>query len=328
MLIDMNAKLRVLVAAVLVICIFLLVFPAKLASAQVSHPEIHILTDGSVVPSSVPISRSGDVYTFTEDIYTQGILVEKAGVTIDGAGHLLMGPYTGNQTLWTIGAGPNQTPTNETFSIGVDLLNRSMTDLTVRNLNIKNFSIGMYLWTAGSVAEGNSISNAIIGILIQANGITIKDNYISNNMHGLYFGVTSTGNISADVQMYGNSFVDNTMQLDGCVCEEYNKEYNLSEAVHTWDSGSRGNFWSDYNGTDVNGDGIGDTPYEIDVLNVDRFPLINNAGVPPTPNPAFTVTLWHVAGIAAVAVVAVIVAAVALARRKKQPAKPETCMPQ
>jgi|WetSurMetagenome_2_1015567.scaffolds.fasta_scaffold09227_4 hypothetical protein len=320
----MNAKLRVFVAAVLVFCGFLLVFPARLVSAQVANPEIHILSDGSVVPDSVPISRSGDVYTFTGDIYTQGILVEKAGVTIDGAGHLLMGPYTGNQTLWTIGAGPNQTPTNETFSIGVDLLNRSMTDLTVKNLNIKNFSIGMYMWTAGSVVQSNSISNAIIGVLIQANGITVRDNYIADNKHGLYFGETSTGNISANVQLYGNSFVNNSKQLDGCVCIDY----NLSEAVHNWDNGSRGNFWSDYNGTDSNGDGIGDTPYEIDVLNVDRFPLVENVGVQPTPNPAFEVTMWHVAGLVAVVVVAVVAATAVLARRKRQPAKPETCMPQ
>jgi hypothetical protein len=324
MLSNMNAKKQVFAVAVVFFCVGLLVFPAGFTGAQVSNPEIHILADGRVVPDSVPISRNGDTYTFTGDIYAQGILVEKAGVTIDGAGHVLMGPYTGNQTLWTIGAGPNQTPTNETFSIGVDLLNRSMTELTVKNLNIKNFSIGMYIWTAGSVVEGNSISNAIIGILIQANSITVTNNYISDNKHGLYFGETSAGNISANVKLYGNSFVNNTKQLDGCVCIDY----NLSEEVHTWDSGSRGNFWSDYNGTDTNGDGIGDTPYEIDVLNVDRFPLVNNAGVPPTPNPAFTVTLWHLAGIAAAAVVAVIVAAVVLARRKKQPAKPETCMPQ
>jgi hypothetical protein len=320
----MNAKLRVFVAAVLVFCGFLLVFPARLASAQVANPEIHILSDGSVVPDSVPISRNGDVYTFEGDIYTQGILVEKPGVTIDGAGHLLMGPYTGNQTLWTIGAGPNQTPTNETFSIGVDLLNRSMMDLTVKNLNIKNFSIGMYMWTAGSVVQGNSISNAIIGVLIQANGITVRDNYISDNKHGLYFGETSAGNISANVQLYGNSFVNNTKQLDGCVCIDY----NLSEAVHTWDNGSRGNFWSDYNGTDSNGDGIGDTPYEIDVLNVDRFPLVENVGVQPTPNPAFEVTMWHVAGIIAVVIVTAVSAAAILARKKRQPVKPETCMPQ
>jgi len=37
---------------------------------------------------------------------------------------------------------------------------------------------------------------------------------------------------------------------------------------------SGGNYWSDYNGTDDNGDGIGDTPYIIDADNQDKYPLM------------------------------------------------------
>ena len=44
-----------------------------------------------------------------------------------------------------------------------------------------------------------------------------------------------------------------------------------------WDDGflSGGNYWSDYTGVDVNNeDGIGDTPYIIDSINFDNYPLI------------------------------------------------------
>jgi len=303
-------KLRVVV---LVFSVAVLVFPAGIGDAQVSNPTIFIREDGSIEPSDVPIQRNGDVYTFTGDVYAQGILVERKGVTIDGAGHILMGPYTGNQTLWTIGAGPNQTPTNETFSIGIDVLTRSVSDLTVKNLNIKNFSIGMYLWTANSVAVGNSVTNGIIGILIQSNNINVTKNYIANFEYGVYFGETSTGNISANVKLVENCFADNLKQLDGCVC----KDYNLTEDKHTWDDGFRGNYWSDYTGVDNNNDGIGDTPYEIDPLNWDRFPLMQSPAVPPTPSPTVPflgLNEWHI--ISAASVVGMVVAVVLVWRIK------------
>jgi hypothetical protein len=59
------------------------------------------------------------------------------------------------------------------------------------------------------------------------------------------------------------------------------------DSANTWDDGypSGGNYWSDYNGTDLfNGlnqnetgsDGIGDTSYVIDAANQDRYPLMKS----------------------------------------------------
>jgi hypothetical protein len=62
------------------------------------------------------------------------------------------------------------------------------------------------------------------------------------------------------------------MQINGCLCDEYPED----EPPHAWDNGKVGNYWSDYNGSDANNDGFGDTPYVVDVQNQDRFPLMKN----------------------------------------------------
>jgi nitrous oxidase accessory protein NosD len=41
----------------------------------------------------------------------------------------------------------------------------------------------------------------------------------------------------------------------------------------------RGNYWADYNGTDANHDGVGDTPYVIDATNSDNYPLLTPVNI-------------------------------------------------
>ncbi len=292
----------------------LLVFSAFLiepAMSEISTLVIRIKADGSVVPSSVPIQQNGNTYLFTGDIYARGISIEKSDITIDGAGHTLVGPYNGTQSLWIIGEGPNQTLTNDTelWSIGIDAATGSAGDFTVRNLNIKNFSIGMYLWTTGNTAAGNSISDGIVGILLSGANTTITGNYIADNKNGVFFGSNQPGNIPVNVQISENRFVSNLRQLSGCVCIDY----NTTEQKHYWDNGRAGNFWSDYNGTDSDGDGIGDTPYVIDPLNLDRYPLIASSVTPPKVSVDI-----HLEIAAAIAVAAAVFVSLLLLRRRKK----------
>jgi hypothetical protein len=48
----------------------------------------------------------------------------------------------------------------------------------------------------------------------------------------------------------------------------------LERARYAWDNGSEGNYWSNYNGTDSNNDGIGDTYFIISDGVKDNYPLM------------------------------------------------------
>ena len=105
------------------------------------------------------------------------------------------------------------------------------------------------------------IGNSLYGIhLVGASNNTIFGNRIVNSSEiGIQIWTSTDDNI-----IYNNSFIGNTL----------NAQDNGTN--NQWDNGVFGNFWDDYNGDDINLDGIGDTPYNISGLanSVDSFPQI------------------------------------------------------
>jgi nitrous oxidase accessory protein NosD len=123
----------------------------------------------------------------------------------------------------------------------------------------------------------NNISgNMGIGLYMGGSDNLVTANNISQNVWGVY--LTSDFTAPNNNTVCGNSFVNNSGQVVA----------SLTSNSEIWDSGSQGNYWSNYNGNDTNKDGVGDTPYEVYVCNLDRYPLINQPNLtlgvqPPLP---------------------------------------------
>jgi parallel beta-helix repeat protein len=136
------------------------------------------------------------------------------------------------------------------------------------------------------IINNRIMKNGWNGITLQAGcqGVTISENTISDNFYaGL--GITAASNN----YIYHNNFKTNRHQA-------------YDDAANIWDDGypSGGNYWSDYAGSDDDGDGIGDTPYVIPQgINIDRYPLmdpyIGGDTIPPSvkiQTPRNGVYLW------------------------------------
>ncbi len=307
-------KVKNLAAGIVVLILIFSVFLFFLSQQGSPRPRVFIRANGNVEPASAPIERNGDKYTFRGDVHAE-LVVERNDVVIDGAGYTLHGPYNGTtENLWIIGNGSDQVTggTQIPYSIGVDLSGGS-SGLTMTNLNIRNFSIGTYIWTTGNSFFNNSVSECVVGVLLSGSNNDIARNLMAKNEVGLFFGTNEPGTVPLNLSVSHNSFVENVRQLGGCLCQES----NISEPIHSWDDGKEGNYWSDYNGTDANGDGIGDSPYVFDVQNQDRFPLmVNPLQIKEETQPTTALPLGFDVMILAVLFVAAIVSGVFLIARR------------
>ncbi len=295
--------------------VIIFVSPAVCEDYTVIRHTVIIQENGKIYPADAPIQINGDTYTLTQDIYDP-ILIEKSNITFDGAGHALIGPLTEDQHKYgqVIGWGPDY---NETvpYIIGIDV-NDDVSGVTIKDLTVYNFSIGAYIRSTSNNLQGCNIYNNIVGVLLSGSGNHVTYNNITGNQQGLFFGFESigdVGNIPSDILICHNSFINNNQQLSGCVC----KDYNLTEERHSWDDGKEGNYWSDYTGTDANGDGIGDTPYIVDILNQDSYPLMQMPTIPETKENPLPTELILIAVI--VPLIAIIILGVFLKKRKSKP---------
>ncbi|MCW4025175.1 MAG: right-handed parallel beta-helix repeat-containing protein [Candidatus Bathyarchaeota archaeon] len=129
------------------------------------------------------------------------------------------------------------------------------------------------------------------GFYIGGSYNTICANTLSNGDYGFHFTFTFAN--PQENLLYLNNLYDN----------QYNVYFADFATHQNWTSQMMGNYWGDYTGTDSNGDGIGDTPYQINNLNNDTYPLMEPINItaqtmpepilPSVPDTDSTVAWWH-----------------------------------
>jgi parallel beta-helix repeat protein len=259
-------------AAVTLILICLLGLNAVYLHTAKAQYQGHITinADGTISPSSAPIVQNGNTYTLTSDVKGY-ISIRKSNITFNGNEHTI-DQYAQSQ--------------NQGNAVGIGL--DHVYNVTVANTTITNTGNGIYALqqpTAGiyvdyggsNVIIGNNVVNNYnaMSFLESNNNIITQNNFTNNNNpYVIVEAVMFWG--SSNNKIYQNNFIDNNRPAGTA-------SFNSQSSGNIWDNGKEGNYWGDYNGTDADGDGIGDTPYEIYTKNkggalypknTDRYPLI------------------------------------------------------
>lgn len=186
-----------------------------------------------------------------------------------------------NGTLWLTGS------SNRVIGNSYEALFSPQGDSNVISHNSGPISLGNSAYScSNNIVSGNLIKGpSVWGIWIGAhcNSNLFIDNYFADEGYDPIGGSFNTAinfggdnSIGTNNTFYHNAFVNN----------QANVKFNNGMVIsgNNWDNGIQGNYWSDYNGSDTDGDGVGDIPYIINSANSDDHPLITQPFDIPTIN--------------------------------------------
>lgn len=229
--------------------------------ARASSETLRVPQDYTTIQAAIDHAKPGDIIQVSSGTYHETLFINKNLTLLgeDKVNTIIVGNGTENSVIQA-----------------------NLTTVNISGFTIKNGTIGIMLETCkGSVIRDNNINETTRGIwLLRSNNNTVTDNLISesgwiglvlcgrssdnivlrNTIKNKIIGIELTGRNNL---IYHNNFINNQNQTE--MLESFN---------NTWNNSLEGNYWSNYEGRDGDQDGIGDTPYLIDVNNQDNYPLM------------------------------------------------------
>lgn len=213
----------------------------------------------SCIQEAIDVASDGDVIIVRSGIYVESLDIDKS-VKVIGRGirkPVINGDFNATGSSSAIGIYADKV-TIKGFTICNALKSGIYIDsdrnVVSDNRIIKNGLEGVYIHSGEhNIIKHNTISANGRGVIILSKYNLILENTIQRNT---YFGISVDGEATAN-DIYQNNFIKNGLAnaVDHNFFGNHWTHITLPEKKWT------GNYWSDYNGEDTDGDGLGDTPY-------------------------------------------------------------------
>ncbi|HDQ06626.1 MAG TPA: hypothetical protein ENN36_07905 [Candidatus Bathyarchaeota archaeon] len=226
----------------------------QIGLVKAQRSSIFIRSDGSVEGTS-KIQVDGNYYTLTGNI------------TVDTS-HVDHGIYVEKDNIIIDGSGYTLEGNGE--GTGIQLYQRI--GVKIKNFHIINWGCGINNPKNECIIEGNWITECNTGInLADTHNCTFIGNELLGNHEDIFL-----------MRIYANKFVGNNI----------GKLYWSTAFLVPGENSFDGNYWGEYEGTDEDKDGFGDTPfmvYQVDygdtnITCYDNHPLIEPAMIPEFPS--------------------------------------------